>query len=156
MCVYIPPLSPHPSGSSQGTELSSPCSAAASRELSSSHGNYLAHTYMSTLHLILFGWILFGTPQVSWTWRPISFPRLGKFAAALWISHCFVLFYKVKVHGNLAPSKCTRAISFQQHLLTSCLCCVADILTIFPTFSAIVDMVTSDLWCYYCKKITIC
>lgn len=34
---------------------------------------------------------------------------------------------------------------FQQHLFTLCLCHIAEVVTIFQTFSVTVDMVTSDL-----------
>ena len=41
----------------------------------------------------------------------------------------------------------------QQHLLTTRLCHILVIVTVVQLFSLFV-MVISDLWCYYCKKIT--
>ena len=47
---------------------------------------------------------------------------------------------------------------FQQHLLTLCLCHILVILTVFQTFSLLLYLlwwsVISNLWYYYCKKIT--
>ena len=55
--------------------------------------------------------------------------------------------------------KSTSTTSFGQHLLTFIfLCHILVIFAVFQTFSLfyLLWSVISDLWCYYCKKITTC
>ena len=40
----------------------------------------------------LFGFLLFGTGNASWAWRPVFFPRLGKFLGILSSNKFFTLF----------------------------------------------------------------
>ena len=72
--------------------------------------------------------------------------------------HRYHDFYRLKVCSN--PGLTKSAPFFQQSLLTLCLC-----LWIFSLFVNIFNFyiviflwwsVISDLWCYYCKKITAC